>query len=155
MKKDVAASAAGAEIYLAIPHIANALKEELKDIPTVANFATVHRPIDNLQPIGYIVGGRMLQIKKTEYFSKWHANLKDARARAKINLRIEQVKLGNFGEFKFVGEGIYEMRIHYGPGYRIYYTKKDDIVVLLLAGGDKSTQQKDIDKAKELNNEKK
>ena len=97
----------------------------------------------------------MLQIKKTEYFSKWHANLKDARARAKINLRIEQVKLGNFGDFKFVGEGIYEMRIHYGPGYRLYYTKKGDIVVLLLAGGDKSTQQKDIDKAKELNNEKK
>ena len=97
----------------------------------------------------------MLQIKKTEYFSKWHGNLKDARARAKINLRIEQVKLGNFGDFKFVGEGIYEMRIHYGPGYRLYYTKKDDIVVLLLAGGDKSTQQKDIDKAKELNNEKK
>ena len=85
----------------------------------------------------------------------WHANLKDARARAKINLRIEQVKLGNFGDFKFVVDGIYEMRIHYGPGYRIYYTKKDDIVVLLLAGGDKSTQQKDIDKAKELNNEKK
>jgi len=85
----------------------------------------------------------------------WHANLKDARARAKINLRIEQVKLGNFGDFKFVDDGIYEMRIHYGPGYRIYYTKKDDIVVLLLAGGDKSTQQKDIDKAKELNNEKK
>ena len=96
----------------------------------------------------------MLQIKKTEYFSKWQANLKDARARAKINLRIEMVKLGNFGDFKFVGEGIYEMRIHYGPGYRLYYTKKDDIVVLLLAG-DKSTQQKDIDKAKELNNEKK
>ena len=97
----------------------------------------------------------MLQIKKTEYFSKWHGKLKDARARAKINLRIEQVKLGNFGDFKFVGDGIYEMRIQYGPGYRIYYTKKDDIVVLLLAGSDKSTQQKDIDKAKELNNEKK
>lgn len=96
----------------------------------------------------------MLHIKKTEYFSKWHAKLKDARARAKINLRIEMVKLGNFGDFKFVGDGIYEMRIHYGPGYRIYYTKKDNVVVLLLAGGDKSTQQKDIDKAKELNNEK-
>lgn len=97
----------------------------------------------------------MLQIKKTEYFSKWYDMLKDARARAKINLRIEQVKLGNFGDFKFVDEGIYEMRVHYGPGYRIYYTKKDDVVVLLLAGGDKSTQQKDINMAKELNNEKK
>lgn len=97
----------------------------------------------------------MFQIKKTEYFSKWHDKLKDARARMKIYFRIEQTKLGNFGDFKFVGDGIYEMRIHYGPGYRIYYTKEDDVVVLLLVGGDKTTQQKDIEKAKELKNEKK
>ncbi|MCR5029335.1 MAG: type II toxin-antitoxin system RelE/ParE family toxin [Fibrobacter sp.] len=97
----------------------------------------------------------MFQIKATEYFSKWHDKLKDARARVKIHFRIEQTKLGNFGDFKFVGDGIYEMRIHYGPGYRIYYTKEDDIVVLLLVGGDKSTQQRDIEKAKELKNEKK
>ena len=97
----------------------------------------------------------MFQIKKTEYFSKWHDGLKDGRARAKVNLRIEQTKLGNFGDFKFIDDGIYEMRIHYGPGYRIYYTKEDDVVVLLLVGGDKTTQQKDIEKAKELKNEKK
>ena len=97
----------------------------------------------------------MFQIKKSEYFSKWHDKLKDARARMKIHLRIIQIELGNFGDFKFVGDGIYEMRIHYGPGYRIYYTKEDDVVVLLLVGGDKSTQQKDIEKAKELKNEKK
>lgn len=97
----------------------------------------------------------MFQIKKTEYFSKWHDKLKDARVLAKVSLRIEQTKLGNFGDFKFIGDGIYEMRIHYGPGYRIYYTKEDEVVVLLLVGGDKSTQQKDIEKAKELKNEKK
>lgn len=66
-----------------------------------------------------------------------------------------QTELGNFGDFKFIDDGIYEMRIHYGPGYRIYYTKEDDVVVLLLAGGDKTTQKKDIEKAKELKNEKK
>lgn len=97
----------------------------------------------------------MFQIKKTEYFSKWFDKLKDARVLAKVSLRIEQTKLGNFGDFKFIGDGIYEMRIHYGPGYRIYYTKEDEVVVLLLVGGDKSTQQKDIEKAKELKNEKK
>lgn len=97
----------------------------------------------------------MFRIKKTEYFSKWRNLIKDDHARAKIDLRIEQTKLGNFGDFKFVGDGIYEMRIHYGSGYRIYYTKEDDVVVLLLVGGDKSTQQKDIEKAKELKNGKK
>jgi putative addiction module killer protein len=97
----------------------------------------------------------MFRIKKTEYFSNWRNLIKDDHARAKIDLRIEQTKLGNFGDFKFVGDGIYEMRIHYGPGYRIYYTKEDDVIVLLLVGGDKSTQQKDIEKAKELKNEKK
>lgn len=97
----------------------------------------------------------MFRIKKTEYFSNWRNLIKDDHARAKIDLRIEQTKLGNFGDFKFVGDGIYEMRIHYGPGYRIYYTKEDNVIVLLLVGGDKSTQQKDIEKAKELKNGKK
>lgn len=97
----------------------------------------------------------MFRLKKTKYFLKWHDRLKDDRARMKIHFRLVQAELGNFGDFKSVGNGIYEMRIHYGPGYRIYYTKEDDIVVLLLAGGDKSTQQRDIEKAKELKNEKK
>jgi putative addiction module killer protein len=97
----------------------------------------------------------MFHIKKTEYFSKWYKHLKDVYAQKKIAIRITQIELGNFGDFKFIDDGIYEMRIHYGPGYRIYYTKEDKIVVLLLVGGDKSTQQRDIEKAKELKNEKK
>ena len=97
----------------------------------------------------------MFRIKKTEYFSKWQEKLKDKRACAKIDNRIIQIKLGNFGDFKFVGDGIYEMRIHYGPGYRLYYTMENDVVVLLLVGGDKSTQQRDIETAKELKNGKK
>ena len=96
----------------------------------------------------------MFQIKKTEYFSKWYKRLKDVGAQKKIAFRILQTEQGNFGDFKFIGDGIYEMRINYGPGYRIYYTKEDDVIVLLLVGGDKSTQQKDIEKAKELKNEK-
>ena len=98
---------------------------------------------------------RNFQIKKTEYFSKWYKRLKDVGAQKKIAFRILQTEQGNFGDFKFIGDGIYEMRINYGPGYRIYYTKEDDVIVLLLVGGDKSTQQKDIEKAKELKNEKK
>ena len=96
----------------------------------------------------------MFQIKKTEYFSKWYKRLKDVGAQKKIAFRILQTEQGNFGDFKFIGDGIYEMRINYGSGYRIYYTKGNEVVVLLLAGGDKSTQQKDIEKAKELKNEK-
>ncbi len=97
----------------------------------------------------------MFQIKKTKFFSKWYKRLKDVYAQKKIAYRLVQTELGNFGDFKFIGDGIYEMRIHYGPGYRIYYTKENEVVVLLLAGGDKLTQQKDIEKAKELKNEKK
>ena len=97
----------------------------------------------------------MFHIKKTKYFLKWRDRLKDKCACTKIDFRSTQTELGNFGDFKFIGDGIYEMRIHYGPGYRLYYTMDNDVVVLLLVGGDKSTQQKDIEKAKELKNGKK
>ena len=97
----------------------------------------------------------MFHVKKTEVFSNWYKQLKDIYAKKKIALRITQTELGNFGDFKSVGDGVYEMRIDYGPGYRIYYTKEDNVIVLLLVGGDKTTQQKDIRLAKELKNEKK
>ena len=96
----------------------------------------------------------MIVIKRTKVYNRWFNKLKDFRARSKINSRIYQIKNGNFGDFKSVSDGIFEMRIHYGPGYRIYYTRKDDEVIILLVGGDKSTQQKDIEKAKELKNAK-
>ena len=97
----------------------------------------------------------MFHVKKTEVFSNWYKQLKDIYAKKKIALRITQTELGNFGDFKSVGDGVYEMRIDYGPGYRIYYTKEDNVIVLLLVGGDKTTQQRDIKLAKELKNEKK
>ena len=98
---------------------------------------------------------QLFHIKKTEVFSKWYKQLKDIYAKKKNALRITQTELGNFGDFKSIGDGVYEMRIDYGPGYRIYYTKEDKLIVLLLVGGDKTTQQKDIELAKELKNEKK
>ena len=113
------------------------------------------KSLTNCSQVATLRNGQVFRIKKTEYFLKWLGKLKDAHARTKIHIRIEQAKLGNFGDFKFISEGIYEMRIHYGPGYRIYYTKEDDVVVLLLVGGDKSTQQRDIEKARELKNGKK
>lgn len=82
-------------------------------------------------------------------FEEWIKGLRDRNARAKINIRIARVRLGNFGDHKSVGEGVYEMRIDYGPGYRVYYGKLGETVVLLLCGGDKDSQEKDIRKAKE------
>ena len=96
----------------------------------------------------------MIVLKRTKVYDRWFNKLKDVRAQAKIVYRTEQIKNGIFGDFKYISDGIFELRIHYGPGYRIYYTKEGDTVVLLLIGGDKSTQQKDIEKAKEIKNAK-
>ena len=95
-----------------------------------------------------------LEILQTDEFIKWMKRLRDADARARINVRIRRISLtGNFGDTKPVGDGVYELRIDYGPGYRVYYSQHRSEVVLLLIGGDKSSQQKDIDKAKRLNAE--
>ena len=86
----------------------------------------------------------MLEIRKTEIFAKWLDGLNDIRARARILVRIERLAAGNPGDVKAVGEGVSELRIDYGPGYRVYYKKRGQKVVILLAGGDKRTQAKDI-----------
>jgi putative addiction module killer protein len=96
----------------------------------------------------------MIEIYETDEFSKWLKRLKDSSARARINMRITRLSLtGNFGDAKSVGDGVYELRIDYGPGYRIYYAKRGIEIILLLIGGSKSSQDKDIDKAKRLNKE--
>jgi putative addiction module killer protein len=84
----------------------------------------------------------MIEIRKTEIFAKWLDGLHDIHARALILVRIERLAAGNPGDVKSVGEGISELRIDYGPGYRVYYRKQGQKVVILLAGGDKSTQAK-------------
>ena len=86
----------------------------------------------------------MIKIRKTEIFAKWLDGLHDIRARARILVRIERLAAGNPGDVKPVGEGVSELRINYGPGYRVYYKQQGEKVVILLAGGDKHTQAKDI-----------
>jgi putative addiction module killer protein len=92
----------------------------------------------------------MIEIRKTGIFAKWLDGLHDIRARARILVRIERLAAGNPGDVKAVGEGVSELRIDYGPGYRVYYRKHGRKVVILLAGGDKSTQAKDIKTALRL-----
>jgi len=92
----------------------------------------------------------MIEIRKTEIFAKWLDGLHDIRARARILVQIERLTAGNPGDVKPVGEGVSELRIDYGPGYRVYYKKHGQKVVILLAGGDKSTQAKDIKTALRL-----
>ena len=92
----------------------------------------------------------MVIIETIEY-SKWFDKLKDGKAKAKIDVRVRRIAAqDHFGDFKPVGDGICELRIDYGPVYRIYYTKRGEEIVLLLIGGDKSTQQSDIKKAKQI-----
>ena len=86
----------------------------------------------------------MFEIRKTETFAKWLDGLRDMRARARVQVRIERLGTGNAGDAKSVGEGVSEMRIDYGPGYRVYFTKRGSEVIVLLAGGDKRTQDADI-----------
>ena len=96
----------------------------------------------------------MIEILQTDEFTKWLKRLKDAAARARILVRVRRLSLTeNFGDVKPVGDGIYEMRIDYGPGYRLYYARRGIEVILLLIGGDKSSQQKDIEKDKKINDE--
>ncbi|MEK7990618.1 MAG: type II toxin-antitoxin system RelE/ParE family toxin [Thiotrichaceae bacterium] len=92
----------------------------------------------------------MYEIKSTEAFSKWLSKLKDMKGRIAVARRIERMQYGNFGDVKSVGTSISELRITTGPGYRIYFTQKEDKIIILLIGGDKSTQSKDIEKAKQL-----
>ncbi|AWY03296.1 TPA: type II toxin-antitoxin system RelE/ParE family toxin [Pasteurella multocida] len=91
-----------------------------------------------------------IRIKTTERFDSWLRKLKNPRAKMKINARIKRLQFGNFGDLKTVNDGIFEMRIDEGQGYRIYLKNNNSVVVILLCGGDKSTQNKDIKLAKQI-----
>ena len=93
---------------------------------------------------------QMIEVRTTARFTKWFRSLKDRRAKARIQARIDRVEMGYFGDVAPVGEGVSELRIFYGPGYRVYFVQKDAVVVILLSGGDKSSQKADIAKAKEI-----
>ena len=82
-------------------------------------------------------------------FEEWFYNLKDRKARQKIKIRLERLQLGNLGDYKSVGQGVFELRVNYGPGYRIYFGQVGLTIILLLCGGDKNTQSQDIRQAKQ------
>lgn len=92
----------------------------------------------------------MIEIRKTERFAEWFAGLRDRPARSRIQARIDRAEIGNFGDCRPVGNGVSEMRIHYGPGFRVYFIQRGKALVILLAGGDKQTQDQDIATAIEL-----
>lgn len=92
----------------------------------------------------------MVEIIKSDTFDRWLRNLRDIRAQAKIEMRIRRASIGNFGDVKPIGNGVSEMRIDYGPGYRVYFMQRGNLVIVLLCGGDKSTQDTDIERAKAI-----
>lgn len=92
----------------------------------------------------------MLEVRQTATYADWFAGIRDRVAKTRIDIRIRRLSLGNPGDVRPVGEGVCELRVDYGPGYRVYFLKKGDLYVVLLAGGDKSSQANDISKAKAL-----
>ncbi|MFM2432543.1 MAG: hypothetical protein RLZZ511_3757 [Cyanobacteriota bacterium] len=89
----------------------------------------------------------MVEIRQTETYAQWFGALRDRQARSRIDIRIRRLSMGNPGDVKPVGSGVSELRIDYGPGYRVYFIQRGDIVIVLLAGGDKRTQDRDIQTA--------
>jgi len=86
----------------------------------------------------------MVEVRQTQIYRQWFSNLRDPQAQARINLRIRRLSMGNFGDVKPIGKGASELRINYGPGYRVYFIQRGETLVILLAGGDKNSQRRDI-----------
>jgi putative addiction module killer protein len=92
----------------------------------------------------------VIEIRQTEAFASWFEGLRDRKARARIAIRIRRLSLGNPGDVKPIGSGVSELRIDYGPGYRVYFLQRGPMLIILLGGGDKRTQDRDIKKALEM-----
>ena len=92
----------------------------------------------------------MIEVRQTEFYARWYRRLRDRNAREIIDYRIRRLARGNPGNARAVGEGVSELRIHYGPGYRIYFTRRGQRLIILLAGGDKDSQRRDIETARRL-----
>jgi putative addiction module killer protein len=111
---------------------------------------TTRYEIDICHLVFYRIHFIMIEIRQTEIFSRWLRGLRDRQARARIQTQIDRLQLGLSGNVKPVGEGVSELRIDYGPGYRVYFLKRGQELLILLAGGDKRTQSADIKKALKL-----
>nr|WP_308726953.1 type II toxin-antitoxin system RelE/ParE family toxin [Burkholderia multivorans] len=109
---------------------------------------TLRFTMPELYPIGYSSG--MVTLLRSTEFNDWLANLRDQRGKARIAARLISAQLGNFGEYPVLDEGVCELKIDFGPGYRVYYVRRGEVVYLLLCGGDKSTQRKDIKRAVQM-----
>jgi putative addiction module killer protein len=92
----------------------------------------------------------VIKIRQTDEYARWFDKLRDTQARARILVRVRRLSLGNAGDVQPIGEGVSELRIDYGPGYRIYFKSQEKTVNVLLIGGNKRTQKRDIERAKEL-----
>jgi putative addiction module killer protein len=95
----------------------------------------------------------VVEIRQTEVYSRWFNSLRDRKARARIDVRIRRLSLGNPDDVRPVGEGVSELRIDYGPGYRVYFAQRGATLIILLTGGDKRTQERDIEKALKMSRE--
>jgi len=95
----------------------------------------------------------MIEIRQTVVFADWLDGLRDAVAVKRIKQRLARVQIGLFGDAKSVGDGVSELRVDHGPGYRVYFARRGDVVVILLCGGDKGSQKRDITRAKDINKE--
>lgn len=115
-----------------------------KNWDSIPDGATLTKVVDKLQCF------MSIEIKQTETFRKWLVKLKDERARGLISSRLSRLAFGLAGDVEPVGEGVSELRIHFGPGYRVYFKRQGMALVFLLCGGDKSSQHKDIETAKRL-----
>ncbi len=107
-------------------------------------------PLVSKYPVAY--NRVMVEIRQTEVYARWFRRLRDRDARVRIDSRIRRLSLGNPGDLRPVGEGVSEIRIDYGPGYRVYFVQRGQALVVLLAGGDKGSQERDIRRALELAN---
>jgi putative addiction module killer protein len=93
---------------------------------------------------------QQIEIHETDEYQRWFEGLRDLAGQSRILARLRRLSLGSFGDFKPLGEGVLELRIDQGPGYRVYFTRRGEAVIVLLAGGDKSSQTRDIERAKQL-----